>query len=237
VKDLAIIIKQLRNLPQYKNKPEEELEALAKARLAKESIIDSLAFCKDDERDFAAELLEEYLAESSITSFSDKQLLSQLIDIEVLMARIKKELKKEYEKANATIPLHMSEELRNLTEQAYTLKERLGLTKDKEEQNTVEEWEKLKAKALAYYKENAGCNVARCPYCQNMFMILKDMKGHTTAKLPIFKKTLLYNKQLFEMFENNRITKEELANVLGCGSDYIDYIFSTIYLNDKQKPL
>jgi uncharacterized C2H2 Zn-finger protein len=233
VKDLAIIIKQLRNLPQYKNKSEEELEAIAKTRLAKESIIDDLAFCKDDERDFAAELLEEYLAESSITSFSDKQLLSQLIDIEVLMARIKKELKKEYEKANATIPLHMSEELRNLTEQAYTLKERLGLTKDKEEQNTVEEWEKLKAKALAYYKESAGCNVARCPYCQNLFMILKDMRGHITEKLPIFKKTLLYNKRLFELYEKNVLTKDDLTTILGVGSDYVDLIFEKVYQVEK----
>lgn len=168
MKDLSSIIKKLKNLPQYKNKSEEELDVIARARLAKDSIIDSLAFCKEDEKEFASELLENYLSESSITSFSDKQLLSQLIDIEVLMARIKKELKNEYDKANPSIPLHMSEELRELTEQSYTLKERLGLTKDKESQNVMEEWEKLKAKALAYYKEGGGSNLCRSLLPKNL---------------------------------------------------------------------
>jgi adenylate cyclase class IV len=235
MKDLESLIKKLKNLPQYKNKTEEEIEIVAKSKLEKDAILNSLAFCKDDEVEFASELLEEYLAESSIISFSDKQLLSQLIDIEVLMSRIKKELKKEYEKTNATVPLHMSEELRNLTEEAYTLKERLGLTKDKVSQNVMEEWEKLKAKALEYYKESGGSNLCRCPYCQKTFLILKDLKNCHTEKLPLFKKTTLYNQKLFEMLEQNRISQEELATVLGCGVDYIEFIFQKVYLAEKNE--
>lgn len=235
MKDLATIIKQLRNLPQYRNKSEAELETIAKTKLAKDSIIDNLAFCLPEEKEFAAELLEEYLAESSITSFSDKQLLSQLIDTEVLMARIKKELKKEYEKGNPAIPLQMSEELRNLMEQDYTLKERLGLTKEKESQSAMAEWEKLKAKALAYYKEGGGSNLCRCPYCQKTFLILKDLKNCHIEKFPLFKKTTLYNQKLFELYEQNRITKEEMATVLGCGVDYIEFIFQKVYLTEKNE--
>lgn len=37
------------------------------------------------------------------------------------------------------------------------------------------------------------------------------------------------------MYEQNRITKEELAIVLGCGIDYIDFIFHKIYLAEKNE--
>ena len=48
-----------------------------------------------------------------------------------------------------------------------------------------------------------------------------------------FKKTLLYNRKLYELDEQEKITKEEMTIILGVSSDYIDYIFKTVYKNDK----
>ena len=233
--ELESKIKRIRNLKQNQNKSEEEIIALAKQQLEKETIINGLAFCiGDEEKDYANKLLEEVLNEASITSISDRDTLKQFIDNSILIERIKAEIKKEYEKGNPSIPLKMSEELRSLQDLNYTLKERLGLTK-KESQDVLEEWNKLKEKAINYYKEHAGCNVARCPYCKKLFMILKDMRGHTTEKIPIFKKTLLYNKKLFEKFEKQEsLTLDDMMEILGVSADYIYYVLEKVYKNEKK---
>ena len=64
-------------------------------------------------------------------------------------------------------------------------------------------------------------------------MILKDMKSCVETKLPWFKKTLLYNKKLFELYDQRRVTLEEMAIIFGVSQDYIVYIYEGTYLNDK----
>jgi superfamily II DNA helicase RecQ len=233
MQNIEKIKNSLRNTPWGKNLSDEELTQKAKERLEKQDILKNLTFCMDEEEEkYASKLIEDYLAESSISSVADKDTLKQLIDNSILIERIKKELKKEYGKGNPTIPLKMLEELRALEDLNYSLKERLGLTK-KDSKTALEEWTKLKEKALNYYKEHEGCNVVKCPYCQKLFMLLKDVRNYTAEKIPMFKRTLLYNKKLFEMYEQNRVTKEELSIILGVSNDYIDYIFDKIYLNEK----
>jgi len=226
------IIRSIRNLPQYKNLSEEELIKIAQQQAENKELVETLSFCLDDEKKFAKKLLENYLAERSFENFSERDTLMQLIGIEVLAERIKKFLKTEGEKANPSIPLQMVEQLTTINKQSMELKDKLGLTR-KENTNTLDEWETLKKKALTYYQENKGCNVAKCPYCQKMFMILKDMRGHHEEKLPIFKRTVLYNKELYEPYEKGIITKEKLASIQGVHPDYVEYIFENIYKNEK----
>jgi len=227
-------IKRIRNLKQNQGKSEEELTSLAKALLEKQEIIGSLTFCIDDgERKFASHLLSKYLEESSLESTSEKDTLRQLIDVEVLLERIKKYLNTEYDKANPAIPTQMLDQLTTLNKQMIDLKDNLGLSRKDEQQDFLNKWDELKAKALAYYKENAGCNIVKCPECQNLFPILKDIRNHITVKTPFFKKTLLYKRKLYELHEQGKITKEEMTIILGVSGDYIDYIFKTVYKNDK----
>ena len=234
MKQLDKLKNQLRNLKQNRNLSDEEIEAKAKEKLEKNEILSHLTFCIDnEERKFASHLLEKYLEESSLESTSEKDTLRQLIDVEVLMERIKKFLNTEYIKANPVIPTQMLDQLTTLNKQVIDLKDNLGLSKKDEQKNILDKWDNLKSKALAYYKENAGCNIAKCPECQKLFYILKDMRNHKTEKIPFFKKTLLYNKKLYELYEQNKITKEEMIVILGVSGDYVDYIFETVYKNDK----
>ncbi len=228
-------INRLRNLRQNKDISEEEIEQLAKANIERQEILSSLTFCIDEvEKKFAQNLLEKYLSESSLESTAERDTLRQLIDVEVLIERIKKFLKTEYAKSNPAIPTQMLDQLTNLNNQLLELKEKLGLTKKEENKNILEEWNKLKNKALAYYKENSGCNVIKCPECKKLFMILKDVRQYTAQKIPFFKRTMLYNKKLFELYEQNRVTIEEMAVILGVSNDYITYIFDNIYKNDTK---
>jgi len=229
-------IKKLKNLKQYRGKSKEELASLAKANLEKQDIIGSLTFCiNDEEKKFASNLLEKYLEDSSLEKTAEKDTLRILIDNSVLIERIKQTLNTEYNKSNPYIPHQMLDQLQNLNKQNLELKDKLGLTSTEKEKDFIDYWNQLYEKALAYYKENAGCNIARCPYCQKLFYILKNMKEHHTEKIPMFKKTMLYNKKLFELYEQKRITKEEITNILGVSEDYISYIYSNIYENEKKQ--
>ena len=227
-------IKKIKNLRQNQGKSEEELTSLAKTNLEKQEIISSLTFCTDDEeRKYATNLLENYLAESSLEKFAERDTLRQLIDTEIVVERIKKYLNTEHVKANPAIPTQMLDQLATLNKQVIEFKDILGLSAKEEQKNTLEQWEKLKNKALNYYKENAGCNVVKCPECQKLFYILKDITGHTTAKIPFFKRTLLYNKKLYELYEQQKLTMEEMTVILGVSPDYITYIFENVYKNDR----
>ena len=234
MKDLEKIKKKLKNLPQYREMPEEELNKIAQEKSEKDNLLSSLTFCLPQEKEYATKLLEGYLNESSFENFSERDTLSQLIGLEILAERIKNYLATEYGKANPGIPVQMVQQLNDLNTQILNLKEKLGLIrKDKESNNTLDEWNKLKAKALNYYKESQGCNVVKCPYCQKLFMLLKNIKDYTAEKIPWFRKTLLYNHKLFELYEQNRITKEEMCVIFGVSQDYIDLIFENEYKNNK----
>jgi hypothetical protein len=227
-------IKEIKGRKQNQGKSEEEILALAKESLEKEEILGSLTFCRDDEeKAFASNLLKKYLAESSLESTAEKDTLRQLIDIEVLIERVKSYLNTEYAKANPAIPVQMVEQLTYLNKQIIELKEILGLAQKEDQKTILDEWNKLKNKALAYYKEHAGCNVVKCPECKKLFMILKDMRGCTTEKLSWFKKTVLYNKPLFKLYDDKIITKEKLAEILGTSMDYVDLIYENTYKNDR----
>jgi len=231
------VLSKLKGLKQYRGLSDEQLKVLAKEKLEKDQILKNLTFCiSDKEREYAAELLEQYLAESSIESIADKDTLKQLIDIEVLIERIKQFLNVEYQKANSAIPLKMTEELRASNELALELKEKLGLTnKDREQATWLETWEELKKKAKKYYEEHKGCNVVKCPYCQNMFMLLMRTENLDAQKCTMFKDTILYNKKLLDLYHEKRLTKEELAEILGVSIKYIDEIYDNLYLKELEQ--
>jgi len=227
------LFNKYRNLPQYKSLTEEELYKKVDEYLQKDELLGSLNFAiNSEERKFAQSLLDRYLEESSLESAAEKDTLRQLIDLEILAERYKTILRKEYEKTNPAIPKDDVEQLRETEKQILELKDSLGLSK-REQSNTLEEWNLLYKKALTYYKENAGCNVAKCPYCKRLYLIMKDMRGHTTEKVTFFKKTILYNKEMYRWYEEQKVTREEMATAFGVAPEFIDLIYEDIYKNDK----
>lgn len=228
-------INKLRNLKQNKDKTNDELVVLAKEEIEKKDVISSLTFCKDDkEREFAIDLLERYTKENSIESEADKDTLRQLIDMEILAERFKYLLKIEYEKSNPAIPLNMVEELRETEKNILEIKTQLGLTnKNRDQAGWIETWEDLRKKAIKYYEEHRGFNTIKCPYCQNLFHLLMRADKHEPIKSSWFRGTILYNIEVFKLFDEKRINIEEAANIMGVSSYYIELIYNEIYLKEK----
>jgi len=235
MRDIEKYKNQIRNMTQYKGLSDEELTIVAEKKIAEEDIINSLTFCIDDiEKKFAVDLINRYLSQSSFENEADKDTLKQLIDTQLLVERIKAQLKKEYEKANPGLPIQMIEQLRETEAQILELKEKLGLTtKDRQEASWVEEWNKLKKKALKYAEEHKGCNVVKCPYCQKMYLLLIRTEHLTSEKCTWFKGTILYNKQLFNLLDTKRISEDELADILGVSKFYVTHIYNNLYLKEK----
>jgi hypothetical protein len=239
VDNLEKKINKLRNLKQNKDKTDEQLELLAKEDLEKKDVISSLTFCKDDkEREFAIDLLERYTKENSIESEADKDTLRQLIDMEILAERFKYLLKIEYEKANPAIPLNMVEELRETEKQVLELKNTLGLTnKDKNNQTWLQDWKNLEKKCLNYYREHAAETYTRCPRCQHMYRLLMRVDNKEKVSATFFKKTKLYNHKLFSLYHEKRLTDVEVAEILGVSVQYINYMYSELFLMEKKEGL
>lgn len=229
-------INRLKNLKQNRDLSEEKILELAKSEQSKKDILSSLTFCvNEQEVEYATEMLNNYLEQSTIENVADRDTLKQLIDLQILAERIKSILKTEYIKANPSIPLQMVEQLRDTEKQIMELKEKLGLTqKDKEQAGWVETWDLLKKKALAYYETHKGENHIRCPYCQKMIMLLLKMDDYDAKKSPWFENTTLYNKKVFQLYHDKKITKEEASDILGVSEYYIDFIYENLYLKQKK---
>jgi len=235
--DIEKIKNKLKNLPQYKNISEEELTKKAKEKFEKDDMLSKLTFCRDDEeRKFASTLLESYLGECSFENSAERDTLRQLIDLEILVERIKSVLKTEYDKANPSIPLQMVEQLTNLNGQILELKEKLGLSRtDKENVDFIKLWDSLKKKALKFYEENKGCNTFKCPYCQNLFHLLYDKRDYKEIKAIWFRGTHLYNERLMKLYHVGKITEDEVAEVLGVSKFYVPILYNDIYLKELKE--
>jgi hypothetical protein len=229
------IFNSLKNLKQNKDKTEEELKVLAKEELNRKEILKNLTFCLDDEeKDFASELLNNYLEESSIEDEAEKDSLRQLIDLEILIERIKKFLNTEYTKSNPAIPTQMLQELRDTNEQVLKLKESLGLiNKENKQSSWIEVWDTLKKKAINYYETHKGCNLVRCPECQNTFRLMIRTDNLESVKETFFRGTILYNYALYELYHQKKLTKEEMAKIFGVADFFIDFIYTGIYLKEN----
>ena len=228
-------VKKLKNLVQNKNKSQEELEILAKEKIERSEILGALKFTLPGEEKFAKELLEKYLSAKSFEIFAERDTLRTLIDFEIILERVKSYINTETSKANPVPPVQMLDQLQKFSEHIEDLKDKLHLTEKEEQKTVLDEWNKLKAKALVYYKESAGCNVAKCPECKKLFMILKDMRGHTTEKITFFKKTILYNKEMYSWFDKGTITKEQLALALGVSINDVILVYENIYKNESKE--
>ena len=226
-------VKKLKNLVQNKNKSQEELEILAKEKIERSEILGALKFTLPGEEKFAKELLEKYLSAKSFEIFAERDTLRTLIDFEIILERVKSYINTETSKANPVPPVQMLDQLQKFSEHIEDLKDKLHLTEKEEQKTVLDEWNKLKAKALAYYKESEGCNVVKCPECKKLFMLLKDVKNYTAEKILMFRRTILYNHKLFELYDQKKLTIEEMAEILGVGIDYITLIYENTYKNDK----
>ena len=226
------LIQKYRNMVQYKNLSDEELEQLVQKKIDEEGLLTAFVGLSDTEKQKAIQLYDQYVSEHSFESLAEKSTLINLVYLEMLNDRVKLYIEKEGKDKQGAIPLRMTEQLVFNNTQIMQFKEKLGMMRDADSENALELMNELKEKALTYYNEHAGCTVVKCPHCQQLFNLLMDVTNLIPEKCSFFKGTLLYNLPLLNLYHNKKITKEEVANVLGVHQNYVDFIYNNLYLKE-----
>jgi hypothetical protein len=232
-------VKKLKNLIQNKNKTNEELEILAKENIQRQEILGSLTFALDDEKSFATNLLNKYLEESSLQSASEKDTLTHLIDLEVLLNRIKKQLNTEYDKANPAIPIVFIEQVTELTNQIMELKEKLGLLKEDENNDVSKTISDLLERFHKWINkpENRSNFECQCPKCEEIILIRRRLdkeKDEIKSHPWYIEGGILFNKEIFKDFELGKISENQVVRYLNVTSDYINWIRQNYPLNQDK---
>jgi translation initiation factor 2 beta subunit (eIF-2beta)/eIF-5 len=232
----AQIIKKLRNLPQNSEKSDKEMDVLAEEELKKKEIITNSFCATPEEEEFVKDLLKKYLGQGSIETESDKMTLQQLLAQEVIAKRFERLLKDQYSTANPAQSLDLIDQLDKVVERISYLKKELGLSvKDKEQNSWLQHWIKLEKKCLNYYKEHAAETYTRCPKCQNVYRLLMRVENKDKSSATFFKGTKIYNKKLFSLYHEKRISEVEIAEILGVSIQYIQYIYNEVFLSEKKE--
>lgn len=230
------LINRYKKLKQYKDLSPEELEKVVDKKIQEEELVIAFVGLQEEEKNKALQLYYRYLEENSFESLAEKSTLINLVYLEILNDRIKRFIAQEEKDKNGAIPLRMTEQLLENTNQLMALKEKLGMMKDAEAESALDLFNELKEKALAYYNEHAGETYVKCPECQSLFRLLMKVDGLEPAKATFFRGTTLYNAKLMELYHYKKLTKEEISEILGVHTNYVDFIYNNIYLkkDDKQ---
>jgi hypothetical protein len=230
------MIQQQINLKQNQGKSPEEIAEIVDKKILEEELLTAFVGLNDKEKQKAVNLYDQYVTEHSFESLAEKSTLINLVYLEILNDRVKLFIEQEGNEKKGAIPLRMTEQLVENTNQIMSLKEKLGMLKNKEDENALDLINELKEKALTYYNEHAGETYVKCPECQNLFRLLMKVDGLEPAKATFFRGTTLYNQKLMELYHYKKITLDELAEIMGVNHKYITFIYENIYLkkNDSQ---
>jgi len=223
-------------MKQYASYSDEELKILVDKKIEEEQLLTAFVGLNEEEKQKAIQLYDQYVSEHSFESLAEKSTLINLVYLEILNDRIKMFIEQEGKDKKGAIPLRMTEQLVENTNQIMSLKEKLGMMKDADSENALELINELKEKALAYYNEHAGETYVKCPECQNLFRLLMKVDGLEPAKATFFRGTTLYNQKLMELYHYKKVSLEEVADILGVNHKYVTFIYENIYLkkNDSQ---
>jgi len=225
-------VNKINKLVQYRNKSDGELRKIAETLIIKGKKRDDLnvsdLVIDDTEKKLAKELLDKYLKDYTIETISDKNILKQLIYLEVLNTRLQIKLNKYSEEDNnddKDLVKVIEVVHKNLT-QIINLKSQLGIIGNKKKENDADVLATLKKKFKNYLKENQASRTIVCPYCSQMVLLKIRTTAYDAQKHPFFRDRILYNDHLVNLVIKGTLTKEDVAQILECSPDYIDWLIT-----------
>lgn len=220
---------KLKNLKQYKEISEQELLRLAEKRANEElANIDNLV-TDPIEKKLAKKLLNKYLDDFDVDNVADRNTVNALVLLEVIHVRLQELLNEKHANAKGAVPLSTLEAMHKNLDKIADLKNKLGLTKQREEQDPLKVLTTLKKRFEKYVNEHRDDFLVKCWKCGEMILLRRQTKDYISGKYPFLKGNVLYNKPLLKLVIENKITAEEAAKVLGTSSDFINWVIKEHY--------
>jgi len=234
---LRVKANQLKNLSGNKKRTDAELkEIVQKKSLLKELEVHKL-FSDKAEQKLAKDLADKYLIEFTPRSVSDKNNLKAVIYLEVLQYRLQSVMNELTAQGATAIPLNLVDSIHKNLKELSVNKEKLGLIgKDKEEADNdgFRILQNLKEKFKIWGENNQGTRTLACPCCGEMILLKIRMDKWIPQKHPFFKDRFLANKHLMRLYLQQKLTKEDIASVLGSSPDYIEWLVETLWMTDPE---
>ncbi len=189
----------------------------------------------------AKKRFEIYMEKHSIESYSDMQLLEELIYREIQADSLKEKIKELQEsdtvKEKALIPKSLRTQLNDYLDDIIEIKEKLGLFKEKETQTYYKKWQLTKEKFSKWLEENQASREFFCPHCSEAILLIVEKKHWEAKKHPWFEDRRLFNEHAIKLYLKDIITKKDCAKILGTSVDYVDWIIDKSQDNPKFKKM
>jgi len=230
------IFKYLRKNKMYSKFSDERLMEMAEQRVVMgDSDLDiTRRFVDREEQTLAKDLLKKYCKDYVIETISDKNTLKQLIYLEVIQNRLETSMNQLHTE-NKAVPLQIMDSLHKNIDEIIVLKETLGITKKNKEQD-VNPIEILKKKFKKWRENNQGSRTLVCPHCSKMILLKIRTEVWEAQKHPFFKDKILANVGLVKLYKEGKLNKEDVALILECSPDYIDWLIPK-WFQDNTTPV
>lgn len=188
------------------------------------------------EQYYANKRFTQYKEKYHIDSYSDLQMLSELVFREILQERCKTKIgtidKSKNVKDRKVIPVATMRALDDNLDRMLLLREKLGLFTKEEKSDPYEHLISLEKKFEKHREENAGDYSCPCPLCKEMIFFTFKVKDYDASKHPFYKGKFLSNDELWKLYKEGILTKENLAKIYQTSTDYIDWLETHLYNKD-----
>lgn len=175
---------------------------------------------------------KKYLKYHNIESFSDAQLLEELVYREIQHKETKEKIQQLQKSDNVEeknlIPKNQWRALDDNLDKMIEIKERLGLFEKDNKDSFYKKYQLIKKK-FKKWLENRNQRPLKCPWCSKMLMLNIKMDCWQAKKHPYFKDRILANEHMWRLWREDKITKDDIAKILGVSADYVDFIEENLY--------
>lgn len=225
---------KIKGLTQYRNLDKDKLQEVAEKMLEKQDkkekdILDVSSLFEDkQEKKEAERLLNKYMSNFSITTISDKNILTMLIFLEIMQNRFMKDANAEHKKTGST-PNSITESIHKNIKEILSLKNQLGILKAKTADGAAEAIDILINKYKIWCEENQACREFVCPDCGQMTLLKIKIDQYDASLHPFFQDRILFNEEIVKLFLEGKITALNVARILDCSVFYIDWVINKLW--------
>ena len=227
LKALRQKIRKLKNLKQYKDLPDEELEKIALEQLRKEEKKkeQSLVYT-EDEQEIAEQKLKKYQEIYHIEAFGEIEQLKQLVYFEILAERIQRNLNEKREFLDPKEISSLTKTLLEIENNILNIRKSLGILEEKREDSAFEYVQKLKKKFKQWCNESQATRHLICPHCSQQILLKIRTEAWEAQKHPYFKDRILYNEHLLRLYLAGILSSEDIGEILGITKekDYLEWL-------------
>lgn len=185
-------------------------------------------------------LFEAYIRSyPHLNTLGNSNLLQELIWQELMLEMAKKNRAERMsiqiqagspiQKSKDLVSESLNQEIEMYLNQTIKLKEKLNLFDDPKTRDTFDQMQDLFKKAREYRETHIDEFLCTCPFCAEVFVLMRRTLDYEIVKTPFFEDKLLFNRPLMEIYHQNILTKDQTAKVLGTNPRYIDWLDTKFY--------